>query len=98
MTTPLPAARRPEDWMLAGAALLLALIVALHWAAFAWMLVAVDWRAWLVPGITMLAATHFAGELLLSRRLNRFSAAVVGAGMFLLIVAQVLHMVRVYTA
>lgn len=97
MTTPLPEARRPEDYLLAGAALLLALIVALHWAAFAWMLTAVDWRAWLVPGVTVLAAAHFAGELLLGRRLNRFAASVTGAGVFLLIVAQTTHMIEVYS-
>lgn len=96
MTTPLPEARRPEDYLLAGAVLLLALLVALNWAAFAWMLTAVDWRAWLVPGVTVLAAAHFAFDLLHGRRLNRFAASVTGAGVFLLIVAQALHMVQVY--
>jgi hypothetical protein len=97
MLTPLPARRRPEDYLLAGAVLLLGLLVALNWAAFAWMLTDVGWRSWLIPGMTMLAAASFAVELMLGRRLNRFSAAVTGAGVFLLIVAQATHMIEVYS-
>lgn len=91
------AARRPEDWLLGGAVLLLGLITALNWSSFAWMLIDIGWRSWLVPGVTMLAAVHFAAELLLAHRLNKFAASVVGAGVFLLIVAQTTHMIEVYS-
>ncbi|MEU7831421.1 hypothetical protein [Nonomuraea sp. NPDC049129] len=96
MNDQLPAARRPEDYLLAVAVLTLGALTMLNQPYFAYALSNVGWISWIVPGLTALAAANFAYDLLLVRRIGRLPTAVVGVGIVLLVAVLVAYKVHVY--